>query len=237
MFTASNGTGSSSSSVPYEYRFDSAASAAHAFSDRNNPLSFAEGREFGAAIIRVDVFETVTVTHSFLWFTWTTTQTTSNIIDSFYTFGTRRGGIGGVTRGPIMTHRNDFRGAINTSDIPRAPNNHTTHTEVAQVHTHGPYAHLRFYDPRGVDTVVRPDLGFSTSDITAATRRGVDTFMVDHRGNLHFASYANNFTDAGIIATGLPSCPWWQQYAGGPRDIRDLDYYRQTGRRRNLPAW
>jgi len=78
-------------------------------------------------------------------------------------------------------------------------------------------------------------LGFSSYDITAARNRGVDTFMVDHRGYLHFASFASNFTDAGVIATNLPACPRWLQYGGIPLDIRDMEHYNATGRARNLP--
>ena len=133
-------TQASSSSNPN--RFDSPTAAATAFANRYNPVSIAEGREIGAAIFRVDVFETITTTHSLLFFSWTTTTVTNNIIDSFYTFGTRSSGIGGVARGPLMTSGNNFQGSVNTSNIPRPPNNHTRHTEVAQIHTHGPHVNL-----------------------------------------------------------------------------------------------
>ena len=152
-----------------------------------------------------------------------------------YTFGTRVGGVGWVTRGPTMDVRTYFQGSISTSRVPRAPR-HTTHTEVAQVHTHGPYAHIRFFNNRGHERYNIPQLGFSYSDFNAARGRGVDTFMVDHRGYLHFATFATNFADASVIATGLPACLIWLEGAG-IRDIRDMEYFRTTGRARNLPSW
>ena len=212
-------------------RFDSPTEAAIAFAERYNPISFAERREIGAAIFRVDVFDTRTVRILGI----PITLTGDTIIDSFYTFGTRIGGIGGVTRGPVMSVNNNFQGSISTSRPARAPR-HTTHTEVAQVHTHGPFINIGFFDNRGRFANPVTDLGFSESDFNAARRRGVDTFMVDHRGYLHFASFATNFADAGVIMTGLPACPIWLE-GTGMRDIRDMEYFRRTGRTRNLPAW
>jgi len=212
-------------------RFDSPTEAAIAFAERYNPVSFAERREIGAAIFRVDVFNTRTVRVLGV----PITLTGDTIIDSFYTFGTRLGGIGGVTRGPVMNINNNFQGSISTSRPARAPR-HTTHTEVAQIHTHGPYSLIQFFNNRGEERTNIPQLGFSQYDIRAARGRGVDTFMVDHRGYLHFASFASGFDDAGVIMTGLPACPIWLEGAG-VRDIRDMEYFRRTGRTRNLPAW
>jgi len=89
---------------------------------------------------------------------------------------------------------------------------------------------LWYFTRGGGERAATTQLGFSSCDFDAARRRGVDTFMVDHRGYLHHATFAEGFHDASVIATGLPACPIWLEDAG-LRDTRDMDYFHATGRR------
>ena len=203
-----------------QYRFASPDEVAMAFAYRYNRYSIHNGREVGAAIVRVDVFATTITQRGWGPFTWNVTNTDWNtIIDSYYTYGTRGGGIGGISHGPIANSRNEYTLSINSSEPPRDTNN-IRYTEVAQIHTHGPYSRVAF-SARNQSRASTPMMGFSDSDIDTARRRNVDTYVVDSCGSLFRATVAENFRDREtIIATGFYACPLRQHQRGRTLDLR-----------------
>ncbi|MCL2356295.1 MAG: hypothetical protein FWC70_03910 [Defluviitaleaceae bacterium] len=224
-------------------RFSSQDDVAIAFAERFNRRSIHEGRELGAAIFRVDVFATrqepiiIPIGNPFITFTyielpfWPRTVRDENILlETFYSFGVvpaRRGmdGVGMIFPGPIAHERNNFTLSINPSDPPNAPNVATIHTEVAQVHSHGPNINVEFFHwPSGGDRAQRSIPGISIEDRIVAIERGVDTYVVDICGSLFKATVAARHTDEQVIATGFYECPLRQFQRGRAFDLRVNPY-------------